>query len=75
MSIEGATFRKQIKIGGDLIVIDEVKGDDLLYRVSVNQNFKGYLQKRSGQFHRIDGSDIHNLLFAKICQSLENHSA
>jgi len=72
MDIKAATFQKQIKIGGDLIVIDGVKGSDLLYRVLINQSFKGYIQKREGLFHRVDGSDIHNLLFAKICQSLEN---
>ncbi|QDW25100.1 hypothetical protein FFJ24_009880 [Pedobacter sp. KBS0701] len=72
MNIKAAAFHKQIKIGGDLVVIDGVKGDDFLYRVMINQDFKGYIQKRDGLFHRIDGSDIHNLLFARICQVLEN---
>jgi len=72
MDIKAAAFHKQIKIGGDLVVIDGLKGDDLLYRVMINQDFKGYIQKRDGLFHRIDGSDIHNLLFARICQALEN---
>jgi len=72
MNIKAAAFHKQIKIGGDLVVIDGVKGDDLLYRIMINQDFKGYIQKRNGLFHRIDGSDIHYLLFARICQVLEN---
>jgi hypothetical protein len=72
MNINTAAFQKQIKIGGDVVVIDGVKGDDLLYRVMINQHFKGYIQKRDGLFHRIDGSDIHTLLFARICQALEN---
>ncbi|WP_316826005.1 hypothetical protein [Pedobacter miscanthi] len=72
MNIKAAAFQKQIKIGADLVVIDRVKGDDLLYRIMINQNFKGYIQKRDGLFHRIDGSDIHTLLFARICQVLEN---
>lgn len=72
MNIKAAAFQKQIKIGGDLVVIDGVRGDDFLYRVMINQDFKGYIQKRDGLFHRIDGSDIHYLLFARICQALEN---
>lgn len=59
-------------IGADLIVIDGVKGDSLLFRVMINSTFKGYLQKRNGVCHRLDGSDIHNLIFAKICQYMEN---
>jgi len=72
MNVKAAAFQKQIKIGGDLVVIDGVKGDDLLYRIMINQDFKGYIQKRDGLVHRIDGSDIHPLLFARICQALEN---
>jgi hypothetical protein len=69
---KAAKARKQIKIGGDLIVIDGVNGADQLYRVMINQSFKGYIQKQDGLFHRLDGSDIHNLLFARICQYMEN---
>lgn len=70
--IKAATEQKQIKIGGDVVTIDGVKGDGFLFRVMINKTFKGYIQKRDGLVHRVDGSDIHNLIFAKICHSLEN---
>ncbi|RLJ80385.1 hypothetical protein BCL90_1148 [Pedobacter alluvionis] len=37
----------------------------------INQAFNGYIQKRDGEFHRLDGSDIHDLIFARICKQLE----
>ncbi|WP_443945619.1 hypothetical protein ACJVDH_00475 [Pedobacter sp. AW1-32] len=70
-TVKAATVQRDIKIGPDVISIEGVKGDDFLYRVSINKSFKGYLQKRDGVYHRLDGSDIHNLIFAKICQHLE----
>ncbi len=72
MNIKAAAEKKQIKIGSELITIEGVKGDANLLRVVINQVFKGYIQKRDGEFYRLDGSDIHNLIFARICHSLEN---
>lgn len=72
MNIKAATEQKNIKIGGDVVTIDGVKGDSLLFRVMINKTFKGYIQKRDGEYHRLDGSDIHNLIFAKICHSMDN---
>lgn len=72
MNVKAATGRKQIKIGGDLLTIDGVKGDSKLFRVMTNNTFSGYLQFRDGHYHRLDGSKIHDLIFAKICQCLEN---
>ncbi|MFW0718729.1 hypothetical protein [Pedobacter sp. N23S346] len=72
MDNKAATEQKQIKIGGDVITIDGVKGDKFLFRVMINKTFKGYIQKRDGDYYRLDGSDIHNLIFAKICHSLGN---
>jgi len=72
MNIKAAAEKKQIKIGSELITIEGVKGDTSLLRVVINQVFKGYIQKRDGEFYRLDGSDIHNLIFARICHSLEN---
>ncbi|NTE00494.1 hypothetical protein G6M26_23385 [Agrobacterium tumefaciens] len=72
MDIKAANGRKQIKIGGDLITIEGVKGDSKLFRVMVNNTFSGYLQFRDGHYYRLDGSGIHDLIFAKICQCLEN---
>ena len=75
MNIKVATAQKQIKIGRDVITIDGVKGDALLFRVMINKTFKGYIQKRDGEYYRIDGSDIHNLTFARICQAMETHAS
>jgi len=72
MNTKAATEQTQIKIGGDVVTINGVKGDALLYRVMINQAFKGYIQKRDGEFHRLDGSDIHNLIFARICHAMAN---
>ena len=71
MNTKAATEQKHIKIGGDVVTIDGVKGDKYLFRVMINKTFKGYIQKRDGDYYRLDGSDIHNLIFARICKQLE----
>lgn len=71
MNIKAATSQQQIKLGSDLITINGVKGDALLFRVMINNTFKGYIQKREGEYYRLDGSDIHNLIFARICHAME----
>lgn len=68
---EIAISKQEIKIGGDLISIDPVKGDAQLRRVMINNAFKGYLQIIDGEVYRIDGSDIHNLIFARICHYIQ----
>ena len=72
MITKAATERKEIKIGADFIVIDRVKGDKTLFRVVINSTFCGYLQFRDGKYFRLDATKIHDLIFAKICQCLEN---
>ncbi len=72
MDIKAAKAKKEIKVGSEVIVINGVKGDDTLYRVVINQCFKGYIQKRDGEYHRIDGSSIHDLIFARICHFMQN---
>lgn len=72
MDIKAATKRKEIKIGSEIVVIDGVKGDASLFRVVINQTFKGYLQKRDGELYRVDGSSIHDLIFARICHSMQS---
>ena len=72
MGIKTATARKEIKIGSESIIIDGVKGDKTLYRVMINQSFKGYIQWREGEYYRVDGSSIHDLIFARICHSMQN---
>lgn len=55
-----------INIGRDLIVINKVTNEQSLYRVLINAKFSGFIQERDGEFHRLDGHDIHNLLFARL---------
>ena len=64
---KAATEKRQIKIGSELVVIDGIKGDFSLFRVMINQAFKGYIQKRDGEYYRLDGSNRHDLIFARIC--------
>lgn len=71
-NFKAATEKKEIKIGNEIIVIDGVKGDKTLYRVVINQVFKGYIQNRDGKYFRLDGSSIHDLVFARICHSMQN---
>jgi len=70
MIVKAATTQKILNIGIDLIVISPVKGDDLLFRIMINTEFCGYIQWRENEFYRVDGSKIHDLIFAKICASM-----
>lgn len=60
--------QKIINIGRDLIVVNAVEGAEDLHRVLINSKFVGFIEKRDGEFYRLDGHDIHNLIFAKLCQ-------
>jgi len=71
MKLEAATKQRKIKIGRDLIAIGEVTGDGSLYRVMINDVFSGYLQYREGEYFRLAGSAIHDLIIARICDGLE----
>ena len=70
MNFKAATTQKILNIGKDLIVINQVKGDDLLFRIMINSEFCGYIQWRENEFYRVDGSKIHDLTFARICASM-----
>jgi len=72
MNVKAATEQRKIKIGNELITIDGVKGDALLFRVTIDKVFKGYIQKKDDEYHLLDGSDIHNLIFARICHAMKN---
>jgi len=72
MNIKAATEQRKIKVGNEVITIDGVKGDALLFRVTIDKVFKGYIQKRDGEYYRLDGSDINNLIFARICHVMDN---
>jgi hypothetical protein len=54
-----------------VIVISQVKNDLSLFRIISDGVFKGYMQKREGEYHRIDGSSISNEKFEFICQHLK----
>lgn len=66
-----ATETRILKVGQDVIVVSGVKGDATLQRVMINSTFSGYLQNREGEYYRLDGHNIHNLIFAKLCQLLK----
>ncbi|KLT63887.1 MULTISPECIES: hypothetical protein [Pedobacter] len=70
MNIKAATEKREIKIGSDLISIEPVKGDKTLFRISIHQTFKGYIIKQDGQYSKTAGSDIHDLIFARVCHIL-----
>ncbi|RZK59556.1 MAG: hypothetical protein EOO95_18120 [Pedobacter sp.] len=72
MNIQEATAQRNIKIGNEVVTISGIKGDDTLFRVMINQCFKGYIQKRDGEYYRIDGSSIHDLIFARICHNMQD---
>ncbi len=72
MNIKAATEQRKLKVGNEVITIDGVKGDALLFRVTIDKVFKGYIQKRDGEYYRLDGSDIHNLIFARICHVMDH---
>ena len=71
MIVKAAEEGQHIKIGADLISINIVKGNKNLIRIAVNKVFSGYLQFVDGKYHRLDGSKIHGLTFARICKNLE----
>ena len=71
MISEAAMEQKILNIGKDLIVISRVKGDDLLHRVNINSEFCGFIQWKENEYHRLDGSKIHNLIFARICEAMK----
>jgi len=68
--LKAVTDKNQIKIGADLITVLGLKGDGSLFRVTINNGFKGYIQVRDGLYHRSDGHTIYDLIFVKICQCL-----
>ncbi|WP_316831827.1 hypothetical protein [Pedobacter aquatilis] len=57
-----------INIGRDLIVVNKIGGAEGLHRILINSKFAGYIEKRAGEYYRLDGHDIHNLIFARLCQ-------
>ena len=65
-------YKKQnlliLNIGRDLIVLNTVDGAEGLHRIVINSSFVGFIEKRDGEYFRLDGSEIHDLIFAKICQ-------
>jgi len=56
LDIKAATEVRTLKIGNEVITINTVKGESNLFRIVINQTFKGYIQKRDGELPRVDGS-------------------
>jgi len=73
MNIKAATISKYIKLGADVIEIEPVKGDPNLFRININTRFKGYVIREGEQFSLTNGSDVHQLLFARICDCIKNN--
>ncbi|WP_231465083.1 hypothetical protein [Pedobacter sp. Leaf132] len=63
-------YQRIVNIGKDLIVLNKVEGSDNLIRVMINSKFVGFMEKKNGEYYRLDGHDIHNLIFARLCQML-----
>lgn len=59
-----------LNIGRDLVVMNAVDGAKDLHRIVINSSFAGFIEKREGKYHRVDGSEIPNLIFADICQRI-----
>ncbi|WP_316736300.1 hypothetical protein [Pedobacter aquatilis] len=70
MNNKAATDTKEIKIGSELVSIEPVKGDINLFRINIHQRFKGYILHKDGLYSKTDGSDIHDLIFARLCHFL-----
>jgi len=73
MMTKGTTPERIILFNGRIIVISQVKGEQSLYRVISDGNFKGYIQLREGEFYRLDGSSISDNKFEAICKALSTN--
>lgn len=69
---KAATETKELKIGSESIQIEQVKGQPYLFRISINQRFKGYIEKKENEYHKVEGYTYHELIFARICHFLKN---
>lgn len=72
MNIKAATEKKEIKIGPDLLTIEPVKGDKNLFRIWVNNAFKGYVIRKGEEYSLTGENKIHTLIYARIIDCIKN---
>ncbi|KQS36858.1 hypothetical protein [Pedobacter sp. Leaf194] len=53
-----------------VLVVSQVKGDLSLFRIMSDGVFKGYIQKRGGDFFRVDGSSISDEKLVFLCEAM-----
>lgn len=69
--IKAATEKIDIKIGADLITIEPVKGDKNLFRININNAFKGYVIRKDGEYSLTGENKIHSLIYARIINCIK----
>ncbi|WP_316809308.1 hypothetical protein [Pedobacter agri] len=72
MKYQEATDTKNIKIGPDLIAIEPVKGDTNLFRININNAFKGYVIRKNDEYALTGQNMIHPLIYARILDCIKN---
>jgi len=72
MKSKAATEIKNIKIGADLITIEPVKGDEMLFRININNAFKGYVIRRGDNYSLTGQTMIHPLIYARILTCIKH---
>lgn len=71
MHIQAGTDTTLICYKNSVMVISAVKADPSLYRVIIDSEFKGYVQRRDGELFRVDGSTIWPDQFEEICRVMK----
>ena len=66
-----STPTRLITFNNRVLVISQVRDDKSLYRVMSGGVFNGYVQRRDGEFYRVDGSSISGAKFEAICLALK----
>jgi len=72
MKSKAATDKKDIKIGPDLITIETVKGDENLFRININNAFKGYVIRKNDEYSLTGQSAIHPVIYGRILECIQN---
>ncbi|MCX3266524.1 hypothetical protein [Pedobacter agri] len=72
MKSKAATETKNLKIGADLITIEQVKGDENLFRININNAFKGYVIRKNGEYSLTGQTPIPPVIYARIIDCVKN---
>lgn len=70
--VKAATEKKELKIGAELITIEPVKGDENLFRIYIDNAFKGYVMNKNGEYSLTGQTKIHSLIYARIIDCIKN---